>query len=248
MRHFTLKTPAQIKKLSVESFKNAYHFHIDSALMFGMESFASSTFLSIHTQEELGKFLMLDDLLKNLRNKDKSLKEAEVYLRKTVFNDHIQKQTYFGVHVSNRWEFEAIVANPARLNSLRQKALFVGVNHSRKYISLPQKIGGKKQATTQIRFTNTALQEIITEGYYKQHKYSLNDDEVDLQLTENTITSDLFFIDNLIAKNNSSKDIEEITSIIKNHKNSIETRVLLNSYKLFLSGMQRGNVRKTIQF
>ena len=82
----------KIERMEELAFKNTLRLHNDSIILFRARAYASSYFLSVLAQEELGKTYVLNDFIWHSCEGRMSDKEEKKWLR--MIYDHVFKQSY----------------------------------------------------------------------------------------------------------------------------------------------------------
>jgi len=184
----------KLEHLAYKCFVNALEFNNDSAVLLMIGSFPSASFASLHAQEELGKMFLIDDLCIDIRDGEKTIEQAELYLRRAIMKDHILKQFFFGISVGNISQFEMYVNNPRIIQQLRNDSLYTTYDPATGKSRQPSRHVTVKRALHQIRFVNGALMDLLNYAYDKQHEGE-NMDDYDLSLENNTVVNDFYTVD-----------------------------------------------------
>lgn len=236
-----------IPRLRKASFINGVKFYFDAAIMLAHRSYSSSTFLSVHSQEELAKFHLLDELYRDLAKGVISANEAESRMQKQIFKDHIGKQFYFGLQHGSRFVLERFLNDLTHMQKMRNNALYV--SRVKGKLIVPAKKSTKKVALAQLNFTMKALMGMLEFAYFRQHNNSPPDD---LGLEENTIMMGLVMSDELQVEIRNKEDYELLDdSLLKFfYYNSVEDNKneLENSYLLCLATEKYRHLEKVRRF
>lgn len=184
----------KLENLAYKCFVNALEFNNDSAVLLMLGSFPSSSFASLHAQEELGKMFLIDDLCTDINDEKITIEKAESYLQKSIMRDHVLKQFFFGISVGKIAQFEMYVNNPRIIQQLRNDSLYTTYDSKTGTSRQPSKRVTAKRALYQIRFVNGALMELMGYAYDNQHAGEDLDDD-NLNLEDNTIMNDLYMVD-----------------------------------------------------
>ncbi|MDP2208950.1 MAG: AbiV family abortive infection protein [Bacteroidota bacterium] len=163
---------AKLFRLVWLAFQNALRLHEDSQILYHRKSYPSAFFVSVLAAEEYGKMQMLDFLYENNYQSDP---DVENQVLREIYS-HMWKQHHFRQDV---WSFlfggslhrKLPVDN---LESLKQKAIYVGLPRSKRKINLRGRIiapfdVSAKQAQKQITLLNDLLLERVLgvrAGYY----------------------------------------------------------------------------------
>lgn len=197
MSKMTIEQKSYVKKLETLAYKcfvNALEFNNDSAVLLMMGSFPSASFASSHAQEELGKMFLIDDLCIDIKDGEKTIEQAEAYLRKSIMRDHVLKQFFFGISVGKIAQFEMYVNNPRIIQELRNESLYTTYDSKTGRSKHPSKRVTAKRALYQVRFVNGALMDLLGYAYDKQHDGEAIDEE-ELGLENNTVMNDFYMVD-----------------------------------------------------
>lgn len=193
----TTEQKAYVRRLEILAYKcfvNALEFNNDSAVLLMIGSFPSASFASLHAQEELGKMFLIDDLCMDIADGEKTITEAEKYLRKSIMKDHVLKQFFFGISVGKIAQFEMYVNNPRLIQELRNESLYTAYDSATGRSRQPSRRITAKKALYQIRFVNGALMDLLSYAYDKQHDGEDIDDD-DFGLENNTVINDFYMVD-----------------------------------------------------
>jgi len=214
----------KLESLAYKCFVNALEFNNDSAVLLMLGSFPSASFASLHAQEELGKMFLIDELCIDVKDGEKTIEQAESYLRKSVMKDHVLKQFFFGISVGKMAQFEMYVNNPRRIQQLRNDSLYTAYDPTTGRSRQPSKRVTVKRALYQIRFVNGALMDLLDYAYDKQHFGDDTDDD-NFGLEDNTVMNDFYTVDEACAtmhhyrtgdKIEINRDLLEYFELIKN--------------------------------
>lgn len=248
----------RLESLAYKCFVNALEFNNDSVVLLMMGSFPSASFTSSHAQEELGKMFLIDDLCIDIKNGEKTVEQAESYLRKSIMKDHVLKQFFFGISVGKIAQFEMYINNPRIVQELRNESLYATYDSKTGGSKQPSKGVTAKRALYQIRFVNGALMDLLGYAYDRQHDGEGLDDD-DFGLENNTVMNDFYMVDTACGTMHYYKPDEKIEvdrdllhyfELIKNIS-SEQKRMQKASFKLLRAArlyQRHLNVRKFIKY
>jgi len=217
-------------------------------------SFPSASFASLHAQEELGKLFLIDDLCIDIKDGERTIEQAESYLRKSIMKDHVLKQFFFGISVGKIAQFEMYVNNPRVIQQLRNESLYISYEPGTGRSKRPSKRVTAKKALYQIRFVNGALMDLL--GYAYDEQYTAEESDDNFGLEDNTVMNDFYMVDSACAtmhcykpshKIEVDRDLLGYFELIKNM--SLEQkRMQKMSYKLLKAARLYQRHRKVRRF
>jgi AbiV family abortive infection protein len=158
----------KLEKMEEMSFKNALRLHFDSTLLFKEKSYPSAFFLSILSQEEIGKaYLLSDFVFHSVVDKTKlSKKETEKWFG-LLYKHPVKQGTFFqnsiftsqDIYRSN-FKFLTRVFG-GELDVLKQNSVYVGLERKKGKIN----IGGKIKSPFKINRAKTKKQITMINDY-----------------------------------------------------------------------------------
>jgi len=168
----------KLEKMEEMSFKNALRLHFDSTLLFKEKSYPSAFFLSILSQEEIGKVYLLNNFVYDFGQVKFSKKEAEKWFellyKHPVKQAEFFKNSIFTRHIySPNFKFLTRVFS-GELDVLKQNSVYVGLGRKKGKINIMGKIKSpfkinKTKAKKQITMINDYLIDLIIGVRYQYY-------------------------------------------------------------------------------
>ncbi|MEX2163488.1 MAG: AbiV family abortive infection protein [Sulfuricaulis sp.] len=169
MSHANLR---KLDRMGVLSFQNALRLHEDAILLFKNQSHASAYGLSVLSLEELGKYLVLEDLVWRSRTEGRYPPDQEEAIVRLTY-DHRYKQNKFAVYVELPMFARKAIQRifDGSVEKAKQNAFYVGLPRKGRKVDLKARIASpfkttKKQTETQITVVNDFLL-VLTAGSVK---------------------------------------------------------------------------------
>jgi len=169
--------PYKLSKMQYLAFKNCLRLHYDAVNIFKNKSYDTAVFLSVLSQEELGKVIILDDIVWNVGINNWDRKMADSLLQK-IFN-HKYKQVIFAKNFEYK-DFKEMLKrmkymDTGKLEKIKQNAVYVGLEKRKITGRIIKPKTSKTMAKEQISIMNTALLDLTSrkiaqgglfDGYY----------------------------------------------------------------------------------
>lgn len=142
------------------AFRNALRLHEDSIRLYSLRSYASAYALSVIAAEEIGKYILLEDVVWNTQANPRGTAEEE-HAWISLMLDHRVKQRHFARHAESFVIGTSLVRRiwSGELERRKQRALYVGLPTARRKIKMQGRIlsphtVGRHTADEQVTLVN----------------------------------------------------------------------------------------------
>lgn len=149
--------------MAVLAFQNALRLHQDAILLFRNQSYASAYGLSVLSLEEIGKYLVLEDLVWRSLTEGRYTPEQEEEIVRLTY-DHRYKQNKFAVYFALPTFAKKAIQRifDGSVEAAKQNAFYVGLPRKGRTVDLKARIASpfkttKKQSEIQITVVNDFL-------------------------------------------------------------------------------------------
>ncbi len=158
-----------------EALKNAIALYRDSIVLFNNHSFSTSMYIAILSLEEIGKFLLLDDVNYHTKIGQLGNKLFSDYQLKAILN-HYKKQSKLSVDFFDSLPSDFLNAiELEELNAIKNDSIYVGFNKNKTAVKLPKTVT-KEMAIAYIKICHQILCDILSGVINDTYLFEVSDD------------------------------------------------------------------------
>jgi len=189
----------KLEKIAFLAFDNALRLHYDAVTLYDDGRFPSAYYLSILSQEELGKMHIINDFVWHSRVDGRMPEFEEQWLELLYKHPHKQHSFLRNSPINNQWspsgrKLMQEVFDGA-LEAKKQGAIYVGLKRNRGKIDMKGKIKhpyqiSKQQTKEQITHINDYL--LVTGVGVRHGQFSLDNEEIEAVLKNKRFIRDNF--------------------------------------------------------